>query len=455
MMAAFAIHVLSVSFVVPRGYWCSPASLPMTSISLRMSFEGMDAQQAVDTGSSTQDFVGGGTKNTNKWNTERRGVVVNSRIANAASRPTAGYMAEAPDKVDAGSPTAAFLAKSERELFLSKKPPEKATPSAAPETESDSPTVIVGGGRDAFFKVKKSPATAPAAPEPESDSPSVVVGGGRDAFFKAARAPPAPTKSVPPSAPPPPPPAAKESSNPVPPAAAPLAAAPPASAPPPAPPALQRFAATGIHGMDARSTVDSSSSTASFALNAEPSKAPLQSPKGDRVLREAPRGVSVPAAAAPLYSSPPQRKSIAGMDANWAVDSSSTTASFAFNPESAQGPQHMNAEKWARAQEKAVKSKLQAAVLSGAKAASDMALPNETTARVIEPTDAPSEALPTPMAERIAALEFALLGDNASPQGPAPFQRMAWLETQLGQTSGTMVQRLDALEAAAKAQGLL
>jgi len=57
--------------------------------------------------------------------------------------------------------------------------------------------------------------------------------------------------------------------------------------------------------------------------------------------------------------------------------------------------------------------------------------------------------------QRIAALEFALLGDAASPQGQAPFQRIEWLDTQLGATAGTVLQRLDALEAAARAQGLI
>ena len=114
--------------------------------------------------------------------------------------------------------------------------------------------------------------------------------------------------------------------------------------------------------MDAQSTVDSRSSLAAFALNAEPAKGPLSSSKRDRVLRLAPRGVSVPSVGAPPA---------------------------------------------------------------------------------------------TPTLERISALERLLLGGEASPQGPAPFQRIEWLDTQLGATMGTMVQRLDALEAAAKAQGFM
>jgi hypothetical protein len=67
------------------------------------------------------------------------------------------------------------------------------------------------------------------------------------------------------------------------------------------------------------------------------------------------------------------------------------------------------------------------------------------------------------IAERLTALEQCLLGDGAPPQGEAkgeakgeaPFQRLAWLEAQLGGASGTVLQRLDALEHTAKAQGLL
>ena len=40
-------------------------------------------------------------------------------------------------------------------------------------------------------------------------------------------------------------------------------------------------------------------------------------------------------------------------------------------------------------------------------------------------------------------------------KGEAPFQRLAWLEAQIGGASGTVLQRLDALEHTAKAQGLL
>ena len=54
--------------------------------------------------------------------------------------------------------------------------------------------------------------------------------------------------------------------------------------------------------------------------------------------------------------------------------------------------------------------------------------------------------------ERIAALERALLGGTAPPQGQAPFQRLAWLDMQLGATSGTMFERLDTLEAALNAR---
>mgnify|MGYP004223223619 CR=1 FL=1 len=60
-----------------------------------------------------------------------------------------------------------------------------------------------------------------------------------------------------------------------------------------------------------------------------------------------------------------------------------------------------------------------------------------------------------PPAERLASLEQCLLGDGATPQGEAPVQRLSWLEAQIGGTSGTVLQRLDALEAAAQAQGLL
>ena len=59
------------------------------------------------------------------------------------------------------------------------------------------------------------------------------------------------------------------------------------------------------------------------------------------------------------------------------------------------------------------------------------------------------------MAERLTGLEQCLLGDAAPAQGQAPFQRLAWLEAQIGGTSGTVLQRLGALEHAAKAQGLL
>ena len=59
------------------------------------------------------------------------------------------------------------------------------------------------------------------------------------------------------------------------------------------------------------------------------------------------------------------------------------------------------------------------------------------------------------MAERLCRLESALLGDDASPSAGAPLQRLAWLDGQLGVTSGTVLERLDSLEAAAKAQGLV
>ena len=44
---------------------------------------------------------------------------------------------------------------------------------------------------------------------------------------------------------------------------------------------------------------------------------------------------------------------------------------------------------------------------------------------------------------------------GASAQEQPPFPRLAWLETQLGASSGTLLERLNALEVAAKAQGLL
>ena len=56
---------------------------------------------------------------------------------------------------------------------------------------------------------------------------------------------------------------------------------------------------------------------------------------------------------------------------------------------------------------------------------------------------------------RLAALEQCLLGDDAPAQGEAPFQRLAWLEAQVGGSSGTLLRRIGALEHAAKAQGLL
>ena len=59
------------------------------------------------------------------------------------------------------------------------------------------------------------------------------------------------------------------------------------------------------------------------------------------------------------------------------------------------------------------------------------------------------------MGERLLVLERALLGAGASAQEQPPFPRLAWLETQLGSSSGTLLERLNALEVAAKAQGLL
>lgn len=464
-MAALAIQVLSTSFVVPlASHWCSPAPLPVVRASPCMSLDGMGAEKAVDSGSSTADFVGGKKAQGNKWNTEHRGVVVN---LGAVTKPTAAYISEAPDKVDANSITAAFLAKSEQELFL-RDPPEK--PEPEPEPDSSSSTVVVGGGRADFFKGASAPPAAPkkravptpppppppprAAPEPEpkSDAPTVVVGGGRADFFKAASAPPtAPKKRAVPTPPPPPP-------------AAPVAKAPPAPAPKvPAP-------------------------------RAPAPAAPARKPP-------APTYTS-PAAAASSYAKPLRRNTLAGMDANWAVDANSDTSSFAFNAETARGPSQVNAEKWARAQERAVKIKLQAAVTAAAapkppadvvarpqRAAPAARLGMDAQSTVdsssslaafalnAEPAkgslasskrdrelrltprgvSVPSVGTPpvTPTLERISALERLLLGAEASPQGPAPFQRIEWLDTQLGATSGTMVQRLDALEVAAKAQGFM
>jgi len=77
-----------------------------------------------------------------------------------------------------------------------------------------------------------------------------------------------------------------------------------------------------------------------------------------------------------------------------------------------------------------------------------------TAAFAEEPRMPPAAAPPSSTMERLAALERALLGDG-SPQGQAPIlQRLAWLDTQLGSTSGTVLRRLDALEGAAEAQGL-
>ena len=59
------------------------------------------------------------------------------------------------------------------------------------------------------------------------------------------------------------------------------------------------------------------------------------------------------------------------------------------------------------------------------------------------------------VAERLSTLEQSLLGGGALPQGQSPLERVEWLETQLGTTMGTLLQRLDALEQTAKALGLL
>jgi len=77
-----------------------------------------------------------------------------------------------------------------------------------------------------------------------------------------------------------------------------------------------------------------------------------------------------------------------------------------------------------------------------------------TGGTVLERVDA-LELASQAQAQRISALERCLLGDGASPQGMPPLQRVAWLEGQLGGTSGSMPERLQALEQAAQAQGLL
>ena len=57
--------------------------------------------------------------------------------------------------------------------------------------------------------------------------------------------------------------------------------------------------------------------------------------------------------------------------------------------------------------------------------------------------------------ERLSALEEALLGGGFSTQGEPPLQRIAFLEAQLGGTSGgTVLDRLDQLEQAAQESGL-
>lgn len=87
-------------------------------------------------------------------------------------------------------------------------------------------------------------------------------------------------------------------------------------------------------------------------------------------------------------------------------------------------------------------------------AASPLPPPVSTAAAAAVPATGPSTGSVSAV-ERLDALERCLLGAATAPPDEPPFQRLAWLDTQLGATSGTVVQRLDALEAAARAQGFL
>ena len=66
----------------------------------------------------------------------------------------------------------------------------------------------------------------------------------------------------------------------------------------------------------------------------------------------------------------------------------------------------------------------------------------------------PSSLAPTTN-QRLCALEQTLLGDGVTLQGEPPFERLNWLEAQLGGTSGTVLQRLEALEYLAMELGLI
>ena len=573
-MAAICLHVLSTSFVVPPASqnWCITAPA-LTSIAPRMMSDGVDARHAVDSGSSTADFIGNSKgplgHNAKKWKTQR-GVVVNPASQSA--------------KVEVDSPTAAFVAKTERNAFFDANPVE-------PEDESAASAVVANtGGRDAFFEEAAQtpeslapaprvapPPAPPAAPAPTTSTPfSSRVGGryqqqsrtniaGTDA--KRAVDSSSSTASF-----------ALDSSS----AKGPLRlhankwdrevregesvaprvprAPPPAPTPTTSTPTSPRLQSKP--GTDARRAV-STSSTESFALNSDSAKGPLRqlANKWDAE-RKAPAASSPasateaatsseessappPPSAAPSFS---PRTNIAGIDAKRAVDSSSNTDSFAGN---AQGPSRLNSEKWDRerspsagtgrpavtfgatppiepaepvieaptkAPAKAPKTVRPAATFGATpprvidatepeappakapakapKIVRPAATFGATPPRVIDetgpasktpakaparaPANAPSAAKPavtfgatpplsiadapaaapaaapaTSTVQRIAALEFALLGDAASPQGQAPFQRIEWLDTQLGATAGTVLQRLDALEAAARAQGLI
>lgn len=153
-------------------------------------------------------------------------------------------------------------------------------------------------------------------------------------------------------------------------------------------------------------------------------------------------------------------------DANAAVDSTSSMYSFAEGSGSYDPILHRS-KKWLAEgtddNPKEVPSTPESAAVARSKifASAPMSPPNKpisalSLGRATASMTAPRSTQAGSTVNRLSALERCILGEHdCLPPSQAPLQRLAWLDTQLGETSGTVLERLNALEIAAEAQGLL